>query len=53
LRQYSTTNFEAAGHARPMEEKKGADKGSDGQLYMTDRMSQTKTLIISVKGGHG
>ena len=37
---------------RPMEEKKGADKGIDGRLYMTDREGDTKTIIISVKGGH-
>jgi hypothetical protein len=35
-----------------MEEKKGADKGIDGRLYMTDREGETKTIIISVKGGH-
>jgi site-specific DNA-methyltransferase (adenine-specific) len=35
-----------------MEEKKGADKGIDGRLYMTDREGETKTVIISVKGGH-
>lgn len=38
--------------ARPMEEKKGADKGIDGRLYITDAAGETKTLIISVKGGH-
>jgi site-specific DNA-methyltransferase (adenine-specific) len=38
--------------ARPMEEKKGADKGIDGRLYMTDAAGETKTLLISVKGGH-
>jgi site-specific DNA-methyltransferase (adenine-specific) len=35
-----------------MEEKKGADKGIDGRLYMTDREGETKTIIISIKGGH-
>lgn len=39
--------------APPMEEKKGADKGIDGRLYMTDaRDGDTKTVVISVKGGH-
>jgi hypothetical protein len=38
--------------ARPMEQKKGADQGIDGRLYMTDREGETKTIIISVKGGH-
>lgn len=38
--------------ARPMEEKKGADKGIDGRLYMTDAAGETKTVLISVKGGH-
>ena len=38
--------------ARPMEEKKGADKGIDGRLYMTDAAGETKTILISVKGGH-
>jgi DNA modification methylase len=38
--------------ARPMEEKKGADKGIDGRLYMTDANSETRSIIISVKGGH-
>ena len=38
--------------ARPMEEKKGADKGIDGRLYITDSASETKSIIISVKGGN-
>jgi adenine specific DNA methylase Mod len=38
--------------ARPMEEKKGADKGIDGRLYLTDANGETRTIIISVKGGH-
>ncbi|MFI5381307.1 MAG: DNA methyltransferase, partial [Tepidisphaerales bacterium] len=38
--------------ARPMEEKKGADKGIDGRLYLTDVGGQTRGIIISVKGGH-
>lgn len=41
-------------NARPAQsdEKKGADKGIDGRLYMTDRTGDTKSIIISVKGGH-
>src|SRR5437763_12158238 len=35
-----------------MEEKKGADKGIDGRLYMTDRGGETTSIIISVKAGH-
>lgn len=35
-----------------MEEKKGADKGIDGRLYITDSASQTRSIIISVKGGN-
>ncbi len=38
--------------ARPMEEKKGADKGIDGRLYLINRAGQTASVIISVKGGH-
>ncbi len=38
--------------ARPMEEKKGADKGIDGRLYMTDAGGETQSIIIQVKGGH-
>ncbi len=38
--------------APPMEEKKGADRGIDGRLYMTDAIGETKTILISVKGGH-
>jgi hypothetical protein len=40
--------------ARPAagDEKKGADKGIDGRLYMTDRAGETASIIISVKGGH-
>lgn len=39
-------------NARPAEQKKGADKGIDGRLYMTDREGETKAIILSVKGGH-
>jgi hypothetical protein len=38
--------------ARPAEEKKGADKGIDGRLYMIDAQGETRSIIISVKGGH-
>jgi site-specific DNA-methyltransferase (adenine-specific) len=40
--------------ARPIEQKKGADKGIDGRLYFhDDRASgQTKQIIFSVKAGH-
>ena len=40
--------------ARPIEEKRGADKGIDGRLFFHDEGSSgsTKTIIFSVKGGH-
>jgi DNA modification methylase len=42
--------------ARPVEQKKGADKGIDGRLYFHDESdnakSETKQIIISVKAGH-
>ncbi|MGF1634450.1 MAG: DNA methyltransferase [Phycisphaerae bacterium] len=38
-------------NARPFEEKKGADKGVDGRLYMVDRDGKAAAIIISVKGG--
>jgi site-specific DNA-methyltransferase (adenine-specific) len=38
--------------ARPLEEKKGADKGIDGRLYFfDDGGSKAKQLIVSVKAG--
>jgi SAM-dependent methyltransferase len=39
--------------ARPMEQKKGADKGIDGRLYFHDEAegAKTKQIILSVKGG--
>jgi len=38
--------------ARPVEEKKGADKGIDGRLYFhDDKSGKTKQIIFSVKGG--
>jgi DNA modification methylase len=39
--------------ARPIEEKKGADKGIDGRLFFHDDNSgKTKQVIFSVKAGH-
>src|SRR6202521_6021306 len=40
--------------ARPVEQKKGADKGIDGRLYFHDEHEGggTKQVIISVKAGH-
>lgn len=42
--------------ARPVEQKKGADKGIDGRLYFHDEAdssnAKTKQIIISVKAGH-
>jgi len=38
--------------ARPTEEKRGADKGIDGNIYFhDDPKGKTKRIIISVKGG--
>jgi hypothetical protein len=40
--------------ARPVEQKKGADKGIDGRLYFHDdrKSGQTKQIIFSVKAGN-
>jgi site-specific DNA-methyltransferase (adenine-specific) len=39
--------------ARPVEQKKGADKGIDGRLYFHDEpRGKTKQIIFSVKAGH-
>jgi hypothetical protein len=41
--------------ARPVEEKKGADKGIDGRLYFIEdggKGKETKSAIFSVKAGH-
>ena len=42
--------------ARPVEQKKGADKGVDGRLYFHDEgtagKGSTKQIIFSVKAGH-
>ena len=41
-------------NARPVEQKKGADKGIDGRILFHDEHTagQTKQIILSVKGGH-
>ena len=40
--------------ARPVEQKKGSDKGIDGRLYFHDEVKcgKTKQIILSVKAGH-
>jgi hypothetical protein len=40
--------------ARPVEKKKGADKGIDGRMYFHDEgvSGKTKQIILSVKGGN-
>ncbi len=40
--------------ARPVEEKKGSDKGIDGRLYFHDEAKggKTKQIVFSVKSGH-
>ncbi len=42
--------------ARPVEQKKGADRGIDGRLYFHDeadsKKAKTKQIIFSVKAGH-
>ena len=38
--------------ARPVEQKKGSDKGIDGRLYFHDEPKSTKQIIFSVKAGH-
>jgi DNA modification methylase len=40
--------------ARPVEQKKGADKGIDGRLFFHDEGAggDTKRIVLSVKGGH-
>jgi DNA modification methylase len=37
--------------ARPVEQKKGADKGIDGRIYFHEGPGQTKQIILSVKAG--
>jgi len=39
--------------ARPVEQKKGADRGIDGRLFFHDEQGdKTKQAILSVKAGH-
>lgn len=39
-------------HARPVEQKKGADKGIDGRIYFHEGdAGETKQIILSVKAG--
>jgi DNA modification methylase len=40
--------------ARPVEQKKGADRGIDGRLYFHDdvKSGKTKQILLSVKSGH-
>ncbi|EKD49608.1 MAG: hypothetical protein ACD_63C00093G0009 [uncultured bacterium] len=40
--------------ARPVEQKKGADRGIDGRIYFHDEANETKSdqIILQVKGGH-
>jgi len=40
-------------HARPAEQRKGADQGIDGRIYFHDDPSgETRQIILSVKAGH-
>jgi len=40
-------------NARPVEQKKGKDRGIDGRIYFHDDTSgDTKSIILSVKAGH-
>jgi DNA modification methylase len=38
--------------ARPVEQKKGADKGIDGRIYFHVGDRETRQIILSVKAGH-
>jgi site-specific DNA-methyltransferase (adenine-specific) len=38
--------------ARPVEQKKGADKGIDGRIYFHVGDSKSHSIILSVKAGH-
>lgn len=38
--------------ARPVEQKKGADKGIDGRVYFHVGDGKTRQIILSVKAGH-
>ena len=37
--------------ARPVEQKKGADKGIDGRIYFHEGPGETRQIILSVKAG--
>lgn len=37
--------------ARPVEQKKGADKGIDGRIYFHEGPGKTKQIVLSVKAG--
>ncbi|MBL8137117.1 MAG: restriction endonuclease [Acidobacteria bacterium] len=37
--------------ARPVEQKKGADKGIDGRIYFHEGPGETKQIVLSVKAG--
>lgn len=37
--------------ARPVEQKKGADKGIDGRIYFHEGAGKTKQIVLSVKAG--
>jgi hypothetical protein len=41
-------------NARPVEQKKGADKGIDGRIFFHDEResAKTKQIVLSVKAGH-
>jgi hypothetical protein len=41
-------------NARPVDQKKGADRGIDGRIFFHDEseLAKTKQIIISVKAGH-
>lgn len=38
--------------ARPVEQKKGTDKGIDGKIFFHDNDGKTGQIILSVKSGH-
>ena len=38
--------------ARPVEQKRGADKGIDGRIYFHDEEGKTKQIILQVKAGY-
>jgi site-specific DNA-methyltransferase (adenine-specific) len=50
--QFQSWALGLVGARPPGDVKKGADQGIDSRLYLTDREGETKSIIISVKGGH-